>query len=41
MLVRFFSLDVEVRDLIFDVDIFGSDETTHNVELTVGLNVFF
>lgn len=35
------SLDVEMRDLIFDVDIFGEDETTNNLELTIGLNIFF
>jgi len=36
-----FSVDVEMRDLIFDMDIFGEEETTHNLELTVALNVFF
>jgi len=36
-----FSLDIEMRDLIFDIDIFGNDETTNNLELTVGLNLFF
>jgi len=36
-----FSVDIEMRDLIFDVDIFGEDETTHNLELTIGLNLFF
>jgi outer membrane beta-barrel protein len=35
------SIDVEMRDLIFDLDIFGEDETTHNIELTVALNLFF
>jgi hypothetical protein len=35
------SFDVEMRDLIFDLDIFGEDETTHNIELTVALNLFF
>jgi hypothetical protein len=34
-------VDVEMRDLIFDLDIFGEDETTHNIELTVALNLFF
>ena len=37
----YFSLDIEMRDLIFDMDIFGSDKTTHNLELTVGLNLYF
>jgi outer membrane beta-barrel protein len=36
-----FSFDIEMRDLIFDVDIFGRDETTHNLELSMGLNLFF
>ena len=36
-----FSVDIEMRDLIFDVDIFGEDETTNNLELTIGLNLFF
>ncbi len=36
-----FSLDIEMRDLIFDIDIFGEVETTHNLEFTVGLNLFF
>ncbi len=36
-----FSFDIEMRDLIFDVDIFGRDKTTHNLELTVGLNLYF
>lgn len=36
-----FSLDIEMRDLIFEQDLFGSEETTHNIELTVALNFFF
>jgi outer membrane beta-barrel protein len=35
-----FSLDIEMRDLIFDMDVFGSDDTTHNLELTLSLNFF-
>jgi outer membrane beta-barrel protein len=35
------SVDIEMRDLIFDIDIFGEDETTNNLELTIGLNIFF
>jgi len=35
-----FSLDIEMRDLIFDMDIFGTEDTTHNLELTVSLNFF-
>jgi outer membrane beta-barrel protein len=36
-----FSLDIEMRDLIFDQDVFGTEESTHNLEFTVGLNLFF
>lgn len=36
-----FSLDIEMRDLIFEQDLFGSEETTHNIELTVAFNFFF
>ena len=36
-----FSLDIEMRDLIFEQDIFGEDETTHNLEFTVAVNLFF
>ena len=36
-----FSVDVEMRDLIFEQDIFGTDEMTNNLEFSVGLNLFF
>ena len=36
-----FSLDIETRDLIFNMDLFGKEEATHNLELTISLNVFF
>ena len=36
-----FSFDIEMRDLIFEQDLFGSEETTHNIELTVAFNFFF
>ena len=35
-----FSLDIEMRDLIFDMDIFGTVESTHNLEFTLALNLF-
>jgi len=35
-----FSLDIEMRDLIFDMDVFGTDDTTHNLEFTLSLNFF-
>ena len=36
-----FSLDIEMRDLIWDLDIFGTEESTNNLEFTVSLNLFF
>ena len=36
-----FSLDIEMRDLIFEQDIFGSEDSTNNLEFTVSLNLFF
>ena len=36
-----FSVDIEMRDLIMDIDTFGEDDTTHNLELTLALNMFF
>ncbi len=36
-----FSLDIEMRDLIWDIDIFGSEESTNNLEFTVALTLFF
>ena len=36
-----FSFDVEMRDLIFDMDLFGEEETTHNLEFILALNLHF
>ena len=36
-----FSVDIEMRDLIFEQDIFGDEESTNNLEFTVSLNLFF
>ncbi len=36
-----FSLDIEMRDLIFDLDVFGSEKSTNNLEFSVSLNLFF
>ena len=36
-----FSMDIEMRDLIFEQDVFADEEVTHNLELTVSLNLFF
>jgi outer membrane beta-barrel protein len=35
-----FSVDFEMRDLLFEMDIFGSQETTNNLEFTISLNLF-
>ncbi|MEH6556387.1 MAG: outer membrane beta-barrel domain-containing protein [Oceanicoccus sp.] len=32
---------IDMRDHIFDRDTFGSDETTHNIEIHTGFTVFF
>lgn len=32
---------IDVRDHMFDIDLLGTDKTTHNIELTTGLSVFF
>ncbi len=36
-----FSFDVEMRNLIFELDIFGDTETNNNLEFTAGLNLYF
>lgn len=36
-----FSLDIEMRDLIFEMDIFGETESTNNLEFSVAFNLFF
>jgi len=36
-----FSLDIEMRDLIMEQDIFGTEESTNNLEFTVSVNLFF
>ena len=35
------SLRLDFRDHIFDSDLLGEEETTHNLEGTVGLSIFF
>jgi outer membrane beta-barrel protein len=35
-----FSLDIEMRNLLFEVDIFGENKQTNNLEFTVSLNLF-
>ncbi len=35
------SIDIEMRDLIFEMDIFGETESTNNLEFSVALNLFF
>jgi outer membrane beta-barrel protein len=36
-----FSLNIDVRDLIFNIDVFGEDKVTHNLQYTVALGWFF
>ena len=36
-----FSVDIEMRDLIFEQDIFGTEDSTNNLEFTLSLNLFF
>jgi outer membrane beta-barrel protein len=35
------ALHMDFRDHLFDIDILGEDKTTHNLEGTLGLTVFF
>ena len=35
------SVDIEMRNLIFDMDIFGEEESTNNLEFTIAINLFF
>lgn len=37
----FLSLNFQVRDHIFDTEITGAEKSTHNIEVTAGLSVFF
>ncbi len=36
-----FSLRLDVRDHLFDIDLLGEDKTTHNIEYHLGLSIFF
>ena len=35
------SFDIEMRDLIWEMDLLGEEDTTNNLELIFGLNLFF
>ena len=35
------ALRVDMKDHIFNLDVLGEDKTTHNLELTAGIGVFF
>ncbi len=35
------ALRLDVRDHIFETDVLGEEETTHNIELSAGLSIFF
>ena len=36
-----FSLNIDVSDLIFNIDVFGEDNVTHNLQYSVALNWYF
>ena len=35
------ALHIDIKDYMFDSDLLGTDKTTHNLEATTGLSVFF
>ena len=35
------SFDIEMRNLIWEMDLLGEEDTTNNLELIFGLNLFF
>ena len=35
------ALHIDLRDHLFDMDLFGQNKTTHNVEATLGIGYFF
>ena len=37
----FLSFNFQVRDHVFDTELTGSKKSTHNIELTTGLSIFF
>jgi len=37
----YFSIKVDARDHVFNMDVLGVDEVTHNLEFTLGLSLFF
>ena len=41
LLADWSSIHFSVRDHIFDTDILGEDKTTHNLEITTGIYLFF
>ncbi len=41
LLTDYFAWHIDVRDHVFDRDTFGEDQTTHNIEFTTGITVFF
>ena len=36
-----FSLNIDVRDLVFNIDVFGEDKVTHNLEYSIALGWYF
>lgn len=35
------ALHADVRDHLFDIDVLGNDQTTHNIEMSLGATLFF
>lgn len=35
------TLNLDVRDHVFETDLFGEDQTTHNLEVSTGVSLFF
>jgi outer membrane beta-barrel protein len=41
LITDWMSLRVDVRDHVFDIDLLGESNTTHNLEFTGGVSIFF
>jgi outer membrane beta-barrel protein len=41
LLTDSFAVHADFRDHLFDIDILGREKTTHNLEATIGVSVFF
>jgi len=41
LLTDWMAVNLEVKDSIFDIDILGTDKTTHNISYNLGVSMFF